>query len=617
MSASDPKDDVDRLFDCFKCGIATPQSALLEKKRGGEAQRRRGDMRAESSGLSHFGARGSLKESQPPSREKLCPSSSMACKLNGVKHISPVVFYGSPHGVPAKKPARLLRLLREIHVDLKEQEEFNLREEVWATFPRQEEAVRFAKTHERVHLFSYQDHLNGQRRFLVCTYEEFWRRYERMDSKVRHHYEVIQEGLPCHLYFDLEFNKRDNPERNADEMVDILVSVIFSVLFDKYSIEGKQDWIMELDSSTVEKFSRHLIIRIPQTAFKDNGHIGAFVSELCSRICSASDKDPQLEKLFIRKNICSAELSSQLFVDTGVYSRNRCFRLVSSSKAGKNSVLLPTRRFRSKNMNDKEVFMESLICRMDADCRRLLVCKLDLDCKKSLLFDFEVSDSHEQRHDLPGKAAILNSQEKISGTYLTGRSPFPNLDSFIEAIGSLENTLGKIRSWYWFSEFGLMIYSMLRSRYCERIGREHKSNHVMYVVDFRSGIYYQKCYDPDCKGYRSPFRPLPKDVVPDGVTFSCSTQRGNREDSSNVDFDFQLVEGIPEEGSIDDCEWITESCKKDRGWWQEALNFTEHIERMRQMPESCNKDVEESQDWWMDAESFISKVEENHSLDAR
>ena len=48
--------------------------------------------------------------------------------------------------------------------------------EVWATFPRQEEAFRFAKTHERVHLFCYQDHLNGLRRFLVCTHEEFWQR---------------------------------------------------------------------------------------------------------------------------------------------------------------------------------------------------------------------------------------------------------------------------------------------------------------------------------------------------------------------------------------------------------------------------------------------------------
>lgn len=50
------------------------------------------------------------------------------------------------------------------------------RKEVWATFPKQDEAVRFAKTHPKVHVFSYQDHLNGQRRFLVSTYEEFWRR---------------------------------------------------------------------------------------------------------------------------------------------------------------------------------------------------------------------------------------------------------------------------------------------------------------------------------------------------------------------------------------------------------------------------------------------------------
>jgi hypothetical protein len=45
---------------------------------------------------------------------------------------------------------------------------------------------------------------------------------------------------------------------------------------------------------------------------------------------------------------------------------------------------------------------------------------------------------------------------------------------------------GKIRCWYWFSEDGLIVYSMSRSRYCENIGREHKSNHgnipLVYTV---------------------------------------------------------------------------------------------------------------------------------------
>jgi DNA-directed primase/polymerase protein len=33
-------------------------------------------------------------------------------------------------------------------------------------------------------------------------------------------------------------------------MVDILIAVVFSALRDKYSIEGHEEWITELDSST-------------------------------------------------------------------------------------------------------------------------------------------------------------------------------------------------------------------------------------------------------------------------------------------------------------------------------------------------------------------------------
>jgi hypothetical protein len=43
------------------------------------------------------------------------------------KQISPVVFYGSPHGVPPKKPTRLWRLLHEIRIDLTQRKKVNLR----------------------------------------------------------------------------------------------------------------------------------------------------------------------------------------------------------------------------------------------------------------------------------------------------------------------------------------------------------------------------------------------------------------------------------------------------------------------------------------------------------
>lgn len=99
-----------------------------------------------------------------------------------------------------------------------------------------------------------------------------------MDPRHRHHYEVIQEvsrshslmlpstilvfsaylhliliasqGLPCHMYFDLEFNQKENEGKNVDDMVDILISVILEALHEKFAIEGQEDWIVELDSST-------------------------------------------------------------------------------------------------------------------------------------------------------------------------------------------------------------------------------------------------------------------------------------------------------------------------------------------------------------------------------
>ncbi|KAL6195951.1 hypothetical protein ACLB2K_031568 [Fragaria x ananassa] len=117
-------------------------------------------------------------------RERGGSATVEAKNVNRRKQLSPVVFYGSPNGVPPKRPSRLLlRVLREIRVDLTAQKRLSSR-------------------------------------------------YKIMDSKFRHHYEVIQEGLPCHLYFDLEFNKKDNTDRNGDEMVDLLISVVFEALLE-------------------------------------------------------------------------------------------------------------------------------------------------------------------------------------------------------------------------------------------------------------------------------------------------------------------------------------------------------------------------------------------------
>ena len=38
-------------------------------------------------------------------------------------------------------------------------------------------------------------------------------------------------------------------------------------------------------------------------------------------------------------------------------------------------------------------------------------------------------------------------------------------------------------------------------KFCENIGRHHKSNNVRIAVDLKLGQYYQLCHDPDCQNF--------------------------------------------------------------------------------------------------------------------
>ncbi|GKC62571.1 hypothetical protein Tco_1095169, partial [Tanacetum coccineum] len=121
--------------------------------------------------------------------------------LKNINDFSPVVFYCSPEGVPPKRPSRLLSLLHEIRAEVFD--ENKSREDIWTTFARQDEAIKYAKKPIGLHIFSYKDHISKQRRFLVSTNGEFWHRYKQMNYKFRNHYEIIQEEK-IQFFFQLE-----------------------------------------------------------------------------------------------------------------------------------------------------------------------------------------------------------------------------------------------------------------------------------------------------------------------------------------------------------------------------------------------------------------------------
>lgn len=197
----------------------------------------------------------------------------------------------------------------------------------------------------------------GKRKYLVGhlgrLMDHMWRKTEKCN---RYFYELILEKTPCRLYFDLEYSVPDNPGVDNEQLLKELYKELTTELYLQYRghVEGfDQACIIDLDSSTPQKFSRHWIVHLPSNAlFKDNQEVGKFVKTFIEKLaddaaigmledrCSClqkhlfvnpkgtlKDKDDELPDLPMSKKTC--------FIDTGVYTRNRLFRLIGSSKWGK------------------------------------------------------------------------------------------------------------------------------------------------------------------------------------------------------------------------------------------------------------------------------------------
>jgi hypothetical protein len=205
----------------------------------------------------------------------------------------------------------------------------------WHFFSRQAAALEHADSSSELQVWSLESSSQdqGKRSYIVASNEAFWRRYRSMIPHNRHYYEVIRAGRPCHLYFDLEYCRVANPQSDGDQMVRTLCSEVRTALGESY-FNGRcpECRIVDLDSTTSRKFSRHVIVRISAAAFSNNVHAGSFVHALLSSLASRRADEPLIAALFVAPKASEAPrkpsaAANVCFVDTSVYTRNRCFRL--------------------------------------------------------------------------------------------------------------------------------------------------------------------------------------------------------------------------------------------------------------------------------------------------
>lgn len=374
----------------------------------------------------------------------------------------------------------------------------------WKNFPRQQEALDYAKIKSNGCMSFTYEQSNGQRYFMVAHPETFWYYDSRKPPNERHTYEIILENHPCKLYFDLEFDRKENPELNGIKMLETFVKIVIMFVKQKFDVQCYEEDVLDLDSSTQDKFSHHLIFQ--SLIFSNNFQAGNFVKFVCVEIKKflSENLDPDDNGCFYNgittKDLLDLKTDKGLFCDESVYSRNRHFRLYKSSKLKKNVPLLlsVTNKFKlpefahCEDCFDKQIFLKSLIT---------------FDCDGKVLLNFanmvsanDTKTQYEQPH------FIKEIKDECQSSYTN--SPFPRIDKYISDLVFP----GKIFRIHFYPNVKKLVYSIVKNRYCGNIKRQHKNNNVKYVVDLNEMYWYQKCYDPDCEKYRSDGTKLPDEI---------------------------------------------------------------------------------------------------------
>ena len=187
-------------------------------------------------------------------------------------------------------------------------------------------------------------------------------------------YEVQMEGVPLHLYFDIEGSRVTNPHVNFEELMTFALQEFQTFIYSTMQVPRElltQVVLVILDSSTDRKFSKHIVYKIPQCAFTNNYVCGALMNAFQHHIDSKFGDPQSGNNKFYIQPFGEAKDQQQLvpFIDFAVYTKFRDFRLLGSCK--RKGCILPSTQLRwlwidgSPNQMTKEVWLQCLCQNVD------------------------------------------------------------------------------------------------------------------------------------------------------------------------------------------------------------------------------------------------------------
>ena len=244
-------------------------------------------------------------------------------------------FYSSSKGESMKrrleKAHTNVKIKRTQDILLQQKDNVLMHESVpliYRVFQKQSEALDFA-TSFHYSTFAIEHDCQGKRHFMTCHPQTFWKWLKAKPIDDRHAYEVIGEEAPSKVYFDIEYKYQEEGDIKGESLLESFKIALIEDLKVSFSKVVRDCSVIDLDSSTREKFSHHLIVNMTNEEgepvfFVDNRNVGFYVKKL-------------LDQKEMR-NLVSLP-SGKTFVDEAFYSKNRNFRTLLSSKFGKGVTL--------------------------------------------------------------------------------------------------------------------------------------------------------------------------------------------------------------------------------------------------------------------------------------
>lgn len=289
----------------------------------------------------------------------------------------------------------------------------------------------------------------GEKGFFACGYEHFVGSLYKKPY-MKNCYEVLQFNLPTKLFFDFDMYVGDDFDSDKAHFETFFKDFLRHVVKDigeRWGVGSGPKYIT-LDASTPTKLSRHVIFDF----FLFNmQHVKDYVDYLTGNF----DGD------------CTR------VVDLSIYTNNRSFRLVYSSKMGKDNSLLP---FQTQDVSYSEILvMESMVQARAPDHY-----SGRWNYLRGEIHSFYPPRGQKRQRGAVTSLSIL-PEESVSN--------YGQVRDFIESLG------GNIRS---ARRDGTFVNFIVSSLVCPWIGRVHKHNNTFFTINTSVWTGWFKCADQDC-----------------------------------------------------------------------------------------------------------------------